>query len=213
MNGAIYGAKNSAKNSAIYGAKNYTMKIALCNQKGGSGKTTATLLLSYAMASAGSSVGIIDHDPQKTATYWLDSAPMDGLEIAKKGKAYDVVFMDTPGILNHPSLKKSVKDADKVILVSSTSPADLWSTQAAIDFVKGLRSDITPRLLFTRYARNTEYGKAKEEFAAALGISPLKNAIPERTSIQRAAVKGWKALSSADREIIQSIAIEILSNA
>lgn len=46
--------------------------IAVVNQKGGSGKTTATVNLAATLASTGRRVLLVDLDPQYSATQWLD---------------------------------------------------------------------------------------------------------------------------------------------
>lgn len=187
------------------------MRIAICNQKGGSGKTTATVLLAYALGAAGKKVGVLDLDPQATATKWIGMAPGEGVEMAQPGRAYDVVFMDTPGYLDHPGFAKSLLEADRIVLVCSTSPVDVWSTQAAAEYIAKERPDIRLALLFTRFEGWTEFGRARDDFANALRLPALKNAIPERKSIQRAAVQGFKSLPPADREVLARVAIEILT--
>jgi chromosome partitioning protein len=187
------------------------MKIAICNQKGGSGKTTAAVLLAYALGAAGRSVGMIDRDPQQTARQWLEAAPGEGVEIAQPRGAYDVIIMDTPGYARDPGVSRSLAEADKVILVCSTSPVDVWSTRAAADSVRAKRPDLRPILLFSRFEAHTEFGKARDVFAKALGLRVLKNAIPERKSIQRAAVQGYFALPPAERQNLSNLAIEIIS--
>ena len=47
------------------------MNILLCNGKGGTGKTTLSVLLAHALAEAGKTVAVQDRDPQGTATKWL----------------------------------------------------------------------------------------------------------------------------------------------
>lgn len=187
------------------------MKIAICNQKGGSGKTTAAVLLAYALGAAGRSVGIVDKDPQQTARQWLEAAPGDGVEMARAGGGYDMMIMDTPGSLKDPGVKQALREADKVILVCSTSPVDVWSTRTAVAAVQAARPDLRPVLLFSRFKAHTSLGKARADFAKALGLRALKNAIPERESIQRAAVFGYRALPGPDRENLANLAIEIIS--
>lgn len=56
--------------------------IAVYSEKGGVGKTTTTVGLAAAAAAAGERVGIVDLDPQATATTWLDVEPKgEGLHV------------------------------------------------------------------------------------------------------------------------------------
>jgi cellulose biosynthesis protein BcsQ len=62
------------------------MTVALCNGKGGSGKTTVTILLASALSEAGHDVAVLDTDPQRTATKWI--AETGDLMLAQNGKSY-----------------------------------------------------------------------------------------------------------------------------
>lgn len=190
------------------------MKIAICNQKGGSGKTTAVMLLAYALGAAGKQVGIIDRDPQQTARRWLENAPAERVKLVpERGRAdeYDLVLVDTPPYLKDGGFDKAVREADRVVLVCSTSPLDVWSTQEALGRILQIRPEIRPAVLFSRYEAHTEFGKTREDFAKALGVRMLANAIPERKSIQRASIQGYRALRAAERENLANLALEIIT--
>ncbi len=45
--------------------------LSLFSEKGGVGKTTATVGLARALASRGLNIGVVDLDPRSTATIWL----------------------------------------------------------------------------------------------------------------------------------------------
>ena len=76
-------------------------RIAMLNQKGGVGKTTATVNLAAALARAGQHVGIIDLDPQAHASTHLGLAA-DG----QSPSIYDVLV----GSAGIDDIRKNITD-------------------------------------------------------------------------------------------------------
>ncbi len=65
--------------------------IAICNQKGGVGKTTTAINLGAALAEKGSRVLLVDCDPQANATSGLGIRPSE-----RETSVYDVVVLGQP---------------------------------------------------------------------------------------------------------------------
>ncbi len=86
------------------------MTITLCNGKGGSGKTTLTILLGAAMAEAGHRVAVLDTDPQKTATRWIEE--IGGLTLFQEDQSYTALLIDTPPRLDCKEFTDAVCRAD-----------------------------------------------------------------------------------------------------
>ena len=57
-------------------------KVLVVSAKGGSGRTTATVLLATSLGEAGLTSGIIDLDPQASASSWISASlkPIPGVE-------------------------------------------------------------------------------------------------------------------------------------
>ena len=85
-----------------------TKVVAIVSEKGGAGKTTATMLIAVAAQLAGLDVAIIDLDPQTSAADWADdrgSPPeavaippnrLDKLLVELRANGTDLVLIDTP---------------------------------------------------------------------------------------------------------------------
>lgn len=188
------------------------MIITLCNQKGGAGKTTLTLLLAMALEDVGRRVAIIDRDPQETssrAIRHLNTHNLSTIEIVAQPSDHDVTFIDTAPRLDD-TLAVSIAASSRVILVSSPSPADLWSTQQSREFVlKNLAPGAKNGILFNSVVKGAKISRDLEELANHIGLPSLKNCIVRRQSYQYAILQGWAALKPLERDEIKSAALEI----
>ena len=190
------------------------MIITFCNQKGGSGKTTLSILMALALENVGKHVAIIDRDPQQTsarAIQHLQNIQASAVEIANSPEGYEAVFIDTPPSLSKP-LATAIQQSDCVVLVSSPSPADLWSTQDSCDFVKGHISKNVPcRLLFNNVLQAARIARDLPALAKQIGLKPLNNSIARRQAYQYAILQGWSALKPAECDEIRKAALEIVT--
>jgi chromosome partitioning protein len=186
------------------------MVITFCNGKGGAGKTTLSILLGCALADAGRRVAFIDRDPQKTATRWIrETNP--AIAIANPDENYDAIIVDTPPQLDSPLLRESLLQADKVMLVSSPSPADLWTSQATAGLVRMHHGKGKAALLFNQVQRHTVLARDLNPMAASIGLPALRNSVARRQCYQHALLLGWKALDGPAREEILQVALEIIT--
>lgn len=81
-----------------------TKTIAICNQKGGVGKTTTTVNLGIGLAKHGMRVLLVDCDPQGDLTASLGWQDTDGLSVTLADKLSAVIYdrpLDESGILRH----------------------------------------------------------------------------------------------------------------
>jgi chromosome partitioning protein len=187
------------------------MTITFCNGKGGAGKTTLALLLGCALADAGRRVGILDRDPQKTATRWIETTKPPSLESAVDGVTYDALIIDTPPRLDSALVHDSVRQADKVILVTSPSPADLWTSQDTAQMIKLHHPNQKAVILFNQVQKQTLLARDLESLAVRIGLPTLRHTISRRQAYQHALVLGWKALDSGAREEALQVALEIIT--
>ena len=181
------------------------MKIAIINGKGGVGKTTVSLLLAAALRKSGASASLEDRDPQQTAT-----AICPVLEIPLSGG--QIIVIDTAPRLDHGPTLSAFRDADKIILVTTPSPADLASTAATARVLQQERGRNKQGgiILFNNVQRN-RFETIMESTAAALPFSLAAVHIRRRACYQAALVEGWAALSGEAREEIQQAALAIIT--
>jgi chromosome partitioning protein len=208
-----YGGKGSVSFSTTattHHNQRRPMNILLCNGKGGTGKTTLTVLLSHALAEVGKRVAVLDGDPQGTATKWIQESDDSGIEVYHRGEEYDAVFMDTPPRID--SIAPLVASCDLAVIVASPSPADLWTTRDTADTVKRhLGNPSHLRLLFNGVRTGTILARNLAGIADRVGVKPLRATISRRQAYQHAALLGWKALDPAAREEVFTAALEIIS--
>lgn len=181
--------------------------ITICNGKGGSGKTTATILLGLALVEAGHLTRIMDTDPQNTAARWI----ADGaLPLISEDEAATIII-DTPPRLDNPSLKTSIQQSDVVIVVSSPSPADLFTSQDTARLIESLNATGKARLLFNQVQEGTILSRGLEDTAKRIGLQPLNSVLTRRQCYQHAVLLGWNALPPKAKEEIFKVALEVAS--
>lgn len=186
------------------------MNILLCNGKGGTGKTTLTVLLAHALAEAGRRVAVLDLDPQGTATAWLREC--DGGKVAKyeSGSQYDAVFIDTAPRLD--ALTPALARCSVAVLVCSPSPADLWTTRDTAAAIRPhLPTGSRLRLLFNGVQAHTVLARELPDLAKRVGVKALTSTISRRQCYQHAALLGWAALDPAAREELFKAALEVVT--
>ena len=123
--------------------------IAVCNQKGGCGKTTIAINLAQAFVADGQRVLLADMDPQGSASDWrsmdTEGSPdflveeMDRGYLLRQARAlrrqYDVIIVDCPPQYSEPSAA-AIRVADLVLVPVQPSPFDVWATDAIVELIK-----------------------------------------------------------------------------
>ncbi len=185
------------------------MTVTVCNGKGGSGKTTVSILIAAALAEAGHDVAVLDTDPQQTATQWI--ADTGELTLAQNGKPCGTLVIDTPPRLDSQEVTSAIKRGDVIIVVSSPSPADLFTSRSTAARIAELGASARSRILFNNVQPKTVLSRELADTAELIGLQRLKSQIQRRQAYQHAVVLGWKSLPVEAREEIFKVALEITS--
>lgn len=122
--------------------------ISSLHSKGGVGKSTVALCIADALYQDGSSVLVLDTDPQGTASTWSQAQKGDGpmvvgtpsadkleQELERLGASYDAVVIDGSARLQG-STGSVIRVSDLVLIPIQPSPADIWSTENIVQLIK-----------------------------------------------------------------------------
>ena len=133
--------------------------ITFAQQKGGAGKTTVLAQLSAAWSADGKTVAVIDLDPQRSLTRWVqlrDDPHLDlieskdyraGSDIKAAARSHDFVLVDCPGAASN-MLESAIRESDMVIAPCQPSVMDVWATETVLATAKKLKTPV--RLLLNR---------------------------------------------------------------
>lgn len=176
--------------------------ITFAQQKGGAGKTTLLTQLAAHMA-AQKRIALIDLDPQKTLTGWMDErirrsggADMDliessewriGIDLKKAARDADIILIDCPGTADM-MLGKVMRETDMVVVPAQPSAPDVWATRATVRMAGKEGADA-----YVVLNRVPPRGGAVEDIAAKLvdeGADLLKERIGNRVAFSAAFGKG-----------------------
>lgn len=198
------------------------MIIALSSLKGGSGKSTLSIHLAYAIALSKKRVLLVDADPQGSSQGWAsareDQPPFTVIGMARNSlhrelpdisKDYDHVVIDTPPRVSALA-RTSILAADLVLIPVQPSSYDVWAaseTVTLIEEAKGFKPDIKAAFIINRRIPNTVIGRDVEEALREYDIPTLKEAIAQRVAFSEAAsgytVMEMSKASPASKEIKQ----------
>jgi chromosome partitioning protein len=184
--------------------------IAVCNQKGGSGKTTLSMQLAGSLARRGGRVLVVDADPQGTATRWAASADDDkpfpasvvGLsaastkvhrEVKKFVEDYRYIIIDCPPAADSPVPQSALLVADLALVPVIPSPLDMWAAvgiREVIGNVSDINEELRSRLVINQLQPNTTLAKEAMEVLPEFGIELCQTYMHQRQVYRQSAVFG-----------------------
>ena len=122
--------------------------IAIVAQKGGAGKTTLAVSLAVAAERSGSSVAIVDLDPQASASNWGDRRETDSPVVvsaqparlghvlsAAKDQGADLLLIDTPPRAEQAAMA-AARAADLILIPCRPAIYDLETVATTVELIR-----------------------------------------------------------------------------
>jgi chromosome partitioning protein len=185
------------------------MRIAVLNQKGGSGKTTVSLHLAHALSIKGFKVLLVDSDPQGSARDWVlarkGEAPFNVVgidravihkELTNLSQGYDYTLID--GAPRVSDLTRSaIMAADFVMIPIQPSPLDVWAVHEIVELVQEAaiyKPELSAAFLINRRVVNTAIGREVAEVLEDYPFPVLKAQLSQRIGFAEALNAGSTVL-------------------
>ena len=169
--------------------------ITICQQKGGTGKTTLAVHLALAFAKLHNlKIAIIDTDPQGSLGKWFvvrtekkvsnenltfKTASLWGAQYESKTlkKDHDIVIIDTPPKIESDA-RPSIEAADLVLIPVTPSHVDFWATEAIIEIAKKAGKKIFIQI--NRANERSKLVKKTHEYIKSINVKSTNTLIGHR---------------------------------
>ena len=169
--------------------------ITICQQKGGTGKTTLAVHLALAFIKYHNfKVTLIDTDPQGSLGKWymvrsekkilneslnFKTASLWGAQYESKilKKDHDVIIIDTPPKIESDA-RPSIEAADLVLIPMTPSHVDFWATEAIVEIAKKANKKILIQI--NRATQRSKLISKTNEYIKSINVSSTNTIIGNR---------------------------------
>ncbi len=181
------------------------MIISVQNQKGGVGKTTLSIHIAHSLVSRGTSVLLVDADPQGSSRDWANAReselpfslialdrPTIHRDLPKIAKDYEYVVIDGPPRISELA-RSAILAADLVVIPVQPSPYDVWAAQEIVSLVQEaiiFKEKLKAVFAINRKIVNTAIGRDVVEALSSYKIPVLQSQICQRVTFAESAAAG-----------------------
>ena len=187
------------------------MIIALLNQKGGVGKTTLATHIAGELAMQGSSVILLDADPQGSALDWTQRRSQNGLprlfgavglaretlhqEAPELAKRCDHIVIDGPPRIAALA-RSALLAADIVLIPVQPSPYDVWASAEMVSLIceaQVFRPALRTAFIINRRVSTTVIGREARGALADQPLPSLRSEVRQRIVFADSVARGQLA--------------------
>jgi len=205
------------------------MIIAVQNQKGGVGKTTLAVHISYVLSINGK-VLLLDSDPQGSARDWAAARkeqppftvialdrPTIHRDLPAMATDYDHVVIDGPPRVSELA-RSGIIAADLIVIPVQPSPYDVWAAQEVLALIREasvFKENLKSVFVINRKIVNTAIGRDVVTALTDLGIAVAESHVCQRVAFAESAGTGQTVLETEPKgqatKEIKALVKELLS--
>jgi chromosome partitioning protein len=206
--------------------------IAVANQKGGVGKTTLAMNMAAGLTRRGSCI-VVDADPQRSATMWIELS--DSLrefpakvvpaedeiknQIIQLQTEFDYIVIDCPPEIKSDSTMSAIEISQVLLIPLLPSPMDLWAStriEKLIKRVQRVNPTISAFVVLNQIEPRSAMSRGMGEALQEINIPVLRHRLSRRVSYRTAALEGCSVYDLGFRgqvasEEIDNIIDEVLA--
>ncbi len=180
--------------------------IAVANQKGGVGKTTLAMNMAAGLTRRGSCI-VVDADPQRSATMWIELS--DSLrefpakvvpaedeikkQIIQLQTEFDYIVIDCPPEIKSDSTISAIEISQVLLIPLLPSPMDLWSSTRIEELIKRVQQvnpTISAFVVLNQIEPRSAMSRGMDDALQEIDTPVLRHRLSRRASYRTAALEG-----------------------
>lgn len=196
------------------------MIVTLCSLKGGAGKTTMSVQLSYVIASSQAKVLLVDADPQGSASGW--AAAQEDLSFPVVKRATETLHREVPGLVGKfdhividtpPRVaeiaRSGIVAADLVLIPVQPSSFDVWAASETVSVVQEaqkFKPQIKAAFVINRIIKGSKIGREIIEVMKGYPFPVLPAGLYQRVAFSESA-SGYSVLNDSESQAAQEVLV------